>query len=65
MGSRISHRALIFAMSHFLVDLYQFCSYDAPGVKIGPALGGHKLEHRNKERKFQNYSSLKLEGIEI
>ena len=30
--------ALIFVMKHFLVDLYQVCSYDAPGIKIGPAL---------------------------
>ena len=24
-------------MLHLLVDLYQFCSYNAPGVKTGPA----------------------------
>ena len=32
------HRDLIFCMWHLIVDLYQVC----------PALGCHKLEHRNK-----------------
>ena len=32
------HRALIFGIQHLLVDPYQVCSYDAPGVNIGPAL---------------------------
>ena len=37
-------------MYYLLVDLYQDCSYDAPGVKTGPARGGwggwvgHKFE---------------------
>ena len=30
-------RALIFGILHFLVDFYKVCSYDAPGVKTGPA----------------------------
>ena len=32
-------RALIFDMWHLLVDLYQVCSNDAPGVKTGPISG--------------------------
>ena len=36
-------RALIFGMKHLLVDLYQDCSYDAPGVKTGPAPRGGGL----------------------
>ena len=53
------------------MDLYQDCSYDAPGVKTGPARGGgvfHKFEslkHRDKEGKLQHFSSLKLEGAEL
>ena len=31
-------------MWHLLVDLFQDCSYDAPGVEIGPFQGGHKFE---------------------
>ena len=34
------------------------CLDDAPGVKIGPTLGGHKMEHRNKESHLQNSSLL-------
>ena len=34
------------------MDLYQVGSYDAPGVKTGPALESHMLEHRNKEGKL-------------
>ena len=37
-------------------------------MPLGSKLGlprGQKLEHRNKERKFQNSSSLKLEGLEV
>ena len=47
-------RALIFGMKHLLVDLYQDCSYDVPGVKTGPALGGGvtSSKHRNKEGKL-------------
>ena len=60
-------RDLIFGMWHLLVDLYQMCSYDAPGIKSGPALGGggSQVEHRNKERKFHNSSFLKLESLEL
>ena len=32
------------------------------GSKLG--LAGRKLEHKNKDGKIQNYSSLKLEGLE-
>ena len=46
------HRALIFGMYHLLVDLCQDCSYDAPGVKTGPASGVTSLKHRNKEGKL-------------
>ena len=38
-------RALIFGMKHLQVDLYQVCSYHAPGAKNGPAAGSHVL-HR-------------------
>ena len=91
------------------MDLYEVCSYDAPGVKTSPAPGvksrnigtetgrrrdlifvcdisletstkfvykmplgselalpwGSQVEHRNKERKFYNSSSLKLDGLEL
>ena len=51
------------------MDLYQDFSYDAPGVKTGPAPGGGgvftSLKHRDKEGKLQNFSSLKLEGAEL
>ena len=47
------------------MDLYQVCSYDIPGVKTGPAPGGHNFEHRDKESNLQNSSSLKLEGVEL
>ena len=49
---------MIFGINLLLVDLYQVCMYDAPGVKTG------QLEHRNKEGKLQNYS-LKLEDLEL
>ena len=58
-------RALIFGMKHLLVDLYQDCSYDAPGVKTGLAPGVTSSEHRNKDGKLQNSSFLKLEGAEV
>ena len=58
-------RALIFGMKHFLVDSYQDCSYDAPGVKIGLAPGVTSSKHRNKDGKLQNSSSLKLESAEL
>ena len=58
-------RALIFGMKHLLVDLYQDCSYDAPGVRTGLALGVTSSKHRNKDGKLQNSSFLKLEGAEV
>ena len=46
-------RALIFCLCYLLVDLYQDCSYDAPRLKTGPALGGiTSSKHRNKEGKL-------------
>ena len=59
------HRALIFGMKHLLVDLYQDCSYDAPGVRTGLAPGVTSSKHRNKDGKLQNSSSLKLESAEL
>ena len=50
-------------MWYLLMDLNQVCTYDAPGVKW-PCPWGHK-EHRNKEGKLQNSSSLKLEGVDL
>ena len=58
-------RFLIFGMKHLLVDLYQDCSYDAPGVKTGLAPGVISSKHRNKDGKLQNSSFLKLEGAEV
>ena len=58
-------RALIFGMKHFLMDLYQNCSYDAPWVKAGPAPEVTSSKHRNKDGKLQNSSFLKLEGAEV
>ena len=58
-------RALIFSMKHLLVELYQDCSYDAPGVKTGLAPGVTILKHRNKDGKLKNSSFLKLEGAEL
>ena len=58
-------RALIFGMKHLLVDLYQDCSYDAPGVRTGLALRVTSSKHRNKDGKLQNSSFLKLEGAEV
>ena len=52
-------------MKHLLVDLYQDCSYDAPGVETGLALGVTISKHRNKDGKLQNSSFLKLEGAEF
>ena len=45
-------RALMFGMWHLLLDLYQVCSNDAPGVKTGPAPGVTILKHSNKEAKL-------------
>ena len=50
---------------HLLVDVYQDCSYDAPGVKTGFAPGVTSSKHTNKDGKLQNSSFLKLEGAEI
>ena len=47
------------------MDLYQVCVDDAPGVKIGPTTGGHKMEHRNKESHISKFFSSELEGIEL
>ena len=55
------------------MDLYQDCSYDAPGVKTGLAPGVTSSKHpgvtsskhRNKDGKLQNSSFLKLEGAEV
>ena len=47
----------MFGMQHLLLDLYQVCAYDAPGVKTVPAPSGggvrHNFEHRNKEENFE------------
>ena len=59
------HRALIFCMKRLLVDLYQDCSFDVPGVKTGPASGVTSSKHRNKEGKLKNFSSLKIESAEL
>ena len=45
-------RDLIFGMWHLLVDLYQVCSNDAPGVKTGPAAGVTSLKHSNEQVKL-------------
>ena len=58
-------RALIFGMKHLLEDLYQDCSYDAPGVKTGLAPGVTSSKHRYKDGKLQNFSLLKLKGTEV
>ena len=52
-------------MKHLLVDVYQDCSYDAPGVKTGLAPGVTSSKHRNKDGKLQNSSFLKLVGAEV
>ena len=52
-------------MKHLLMDLYQDCSYDAPGVKTGLAPGVTSSKHRKKDGKLQNSSFLKLEGVEF
>ena len=40
-------------MKHLLADVYQDCSYDAPGVKTGLAPGVTSSKHRNKDGKLQ------------
>ena len=55
------------------MDLYQDCSYDAPGVKTGPARGGgggggggsQVLNIGTKKENLKNSSSLKLESAEL
>ena len=37
-------------MSHLLVDLYQVCSNDAPGVKSGPAPGVTSLKQQQTRK---------------
>ena len=39
LSKAIRPRALIFSMSHDLVDLYQLCSNYVPGAKIGAIPG--------------------------
>ena len=34
-----SLRALKLCMSHYLVDVYKFCTQDTPGLIAGPVLG--------------------------
>ena len=46
-------RALILGTLHLLVDLYQVCSYDAPGVKTGPAPWGTNLNILTKKENFK------------
>ena len=58
-------RGVIFGMKHLLVDLYQDCSYDAPGVKTGLAPGVTSSKHWNKDGKLQNSSFLKVQGAEV
>ena len=58
-------RALIFGIKHLLVDLYQDCSYDTPGVNTGLAPGVTSSKRRNKQGKLQNSSSLKLESTKL
>ena len=48
------HRALIFDMQHLLVDLYQFFSYDAPGVKISLAPGRGGVTNWNIGKRSQS-----------
>ena len=38
-------RALIFDMEHCLMDLYQICSNGGPGIRNGPAAGGHGFKN--------------------
>ena len=37
------HRALLFGMKHYLVNLYQVCSNYTPSAKNGPTPGSHAL----------------------
>ena len=51
-SSSLKLKSLIYGMKHLLVDLYQDCSYNAPGVKTGPAPGVTNSKHRNKDGKL-------------
>ena len=45
--------ALTFGFYHLLVDLYQVCSYDAGGVKTGPATGVTSWNIGTKKTNFK------------
>ena len=50
------------------MDLYQLCSYDAPGVKTGPAPGVTSLKHiATKKENFKNLLLLnwRVQSFEI
>ena len=47
------HKALIFGIQHLLVDLYQVCSYDAPGGQDWPRPGVTNLNIGTKKAKFK------------
>ena len=42
-------------MKHLPVDLYQGCSYDAPGVKTGLAPVGHIFETQEQRGKTSEF----------
>ena len=44
-------KALIFGMKHYLVNLYQVFSNDAPGAKNWPRPGKHILHRLTKREK--------------
>ena len=44
-------------MLHLLVDLYEVCSYDAPGVKTGPATGVTSWNIGTKKENFKLFFS--------
>ena len=50
-------RALIFGMKHLLVVFYQDSSYDAPGVKTGPAPGVTSLKQEQKRKTLKFFFS--------
>ena len=45
------------------MDLYQDCSYDAPGVRTGLAPGVTSSKHRNKEGKFFFFETRKCRAL--
>ena len=57
-------RALISGMLRLLVDPYQVCLYDVPGIETGPAPGGGGdggvLTSLNKGTKKDNFKILPL-----